>query len=470
MRYYLLVAIWLFSAGQSSAGDISTGDFAVGYQLEVEEKGAVYSLELPEEVYKTVQNSDLRDIGVFNGNEEIVPHELRNVAVEQTTLSEKETIPYFPLFQEIGSKDPAGFLLQVSRNTAGTIVNIQPDSTNASGDRKITGYLIDLSRTKNLSELEFHWHKNLDSSVFTVNIEQSDDLVHWKPLVQKATLADLRFGGQQVEKRTIELSPTTLQYLRLTWQETDWRFGLTEIYGLTKVGEPRVQQRWTSLGNGQVQMNDERMTITFATSFHFPTGSVQIRFPETNSIARLSVQSRSGADGGWKTRCNQVFYDLRIQDTVVRNESCDFPPTADPQWRVVVEQDGAGLRSGRNNLSLQLGWQPSELLFIGRGTPPYLLAFGSGKLAHTETHHDNGMILQAIRMNSSTQVVRPVKLGKRVRLGGESALQSPAAPLPWAKILLWTVLLLGVGLLAFMVRCLTKEMKAAEEKKVSDEK
>jgi hypothetical protein len=37
-------------------------------------------------------------------------------------------------------------------------------------------------------------------------------------------------------------------------------------------------------------------------------------------------------------------------------------------------------------------------------------------------------------------------------------------------MLLWAVLLLGIGLLAFMVRNLTKEMKAAEEKRVSEER
>lgn len=80
------------------------------------------------------------------------------------------------------------------------------------------------------------------------------------------------------------------------------------------------------------------------------------------------------------------------------------------------------------------------------------------------------MLLQAINMESSTQVIGLAKLGKRIILGGDAALESPAQPPPWKKWLLWAVLVLGVGLLAFMARSLTKELKTAEEKQVSEER
>jgi hypothetical protein len=471
MRYLLIALIWIFSTGQLQAGEITSLDFAVGYYLEVDEKGAVYSLELPEEVYRTVKSADLSDVRVFNSAGEIVPHDLRIVKADETILRDKGTIPFFPLFQESVSSDPAEFSFQVSRNTAGAIVNIQSNPAADADDRKITGYLLDLSSLKETaSELEFHWQKDTDSSVFTVNIEQSSDLVHWIPLVQKATLADLQFGGQQVERRTVNLPRQPLQYLKLTWQEPRWPLRLTKIDSFTRSVETHGKQKWISLTNGIIQKKNERLTVEYETDYRFPAGSVQIQFPETNSIARLSVQSRPDAETEWRTQCEQVFHDLSFQETVIRNEPCEFPPTADPLWRVVIEQDGAGLRSGNRNLTLQLGWQPSELLFVGRGTPPYLLAFGSGKLALEDNNPSDGMILQTVQMKSPTGVVSPAKLGKRVSLGGDLALQSPAKQPPWKKMLLWAVLLLGIGLLAFMVRNLTKEMKAAEEKKVSEER
>lgn len=471
MRYLLVVLILIFSTGQLMAGNVTTRDFAEGYYLEVDKKGAVYSLELPEDVYHTVQSADLRDVRVFNGAGEVVPHEFRTVKTDPTTLREKGTIPFFPLFQASVSNELAGFSLQVSRDTAGSIVNIKSDPAADKTERDITGYLLDLSGLKQAaSELEFYWQKDIDSSVFTVKIEQSSDLVRWTPLVYSATLADLTFGGQQVERRTINLPRQPLKYLKLTWQESRWPLRLTEINSSSRIIESRKKHRWVSLYNGAVREKNDQLMIDFQTNYRLPTSSVQIRFPETNSIARLSVQSRTAVDTGWTTRCDKVFHDLSFEGTTIRNEPCEFRMTADPLWRVLVKQDGAGLRSDNRVVTLQLGWQPSELLFIGRGAPPYLLAFGSGKIAQEDKDSGTGMLVMAIQLESQTPVISPAKLGKRVSLGGELALQSPAKPPPWKKWLLWAVLVLGVGLLAFMARSLTKEIKKAEEKKVSEEK
>ncbi|TKB28021.1 DUF3999 domain-containing protein [Desulfopila sp. IMCC35006] len=469
MRYLLLVLVLVCSSGQLEAGEITSRDFAAGYYLETSGTHAVYSVELPEEVYRTVKSAELADVRVFNGAGEVVPHEVRTVAVDPATLREKETIAFFPLFQqESPANNPAGIFLQVARDATGAIVNIKSDPLRESADQKITGYLLDLSHVqKEVSELAFSWQNDTDSSVFTVIIQQSNDLERWTPLVPRAALADLQFGGQQVKRRTIELPQWPMKYLKLTWQESPWPLNLTEVTGFSKIIEARRKRHWVSLDNGELQNKDNRLTVDFATGYRLPTSSVQIRFPQTNSVALLSVQSRSDAETGWQTRCEGVFHDLSVEGNAIRNEPCDVPATADSLWRVVVKQDGAGLQTGKGKLILQLGWQPSELFFIGRGTPPYLLAFGSGTLAQQGKNPDAGMLLPTIPRNSANQAISRALIGKRVVLSGALALQNPAQPLPWKKWLLWSVLVLGVGLLAFMARSLIKEMKGADEKTVA---
>jgi hypothetical protein len=467
MRFFLALSILLISAGLSMAGNFAPNDFAAGYKLEVDKEGdAIYSVELPEDLYKTVQSSDLRDVRIFNGAGEVVPHDFRNVETDPATLRDTWTIPFFPLLKESKSNDQAEFSLQVSRDPAGTIVNIQSDPVKDVDNRKISGYLLDLSNLKPaVSELEFQWEKDTDSSVFTVNIEQSNDLVRWIPLVQEATLADLQFGGQQVERKTIQLPRQPQQFLKLTWQESNRPLSLTEVSGFSQVIEGRRKYRWLSLDGGVVSKKDDQLIIDFKTNYRLPVSNVQIQFPEKNSIAVLSVQTRSDMDKGWRTRCEQVFHDLNFEGTAIQNEPCSFHPTAETLWRVVVKQDGAGLHSGSRQPTLQLGWLPTDLLFVGRGNPPYLLAFGNGKLAQQDKQTDDGMLLQTIRMTSPQQAIGVATLGERVNLAGDSALQGPGKSLPWKKLLLWAVLLLGVGLLAYMARSLIKEMKAAEEKK-----
>jgi hypothetical protein len=466
MRYVLALLILLISAGLLMAGDIAPKDFAMGYNLEVNKEGAIYSVEIPEEVYRTVQSSDLRDVRIFNGAGEVVPHGIRNVETDPGTLRDTWVVPFFPLFQEIRSSDQSEFSLQVSRDRAGTIVNIQSDPVKDKDNQKVSGYLLDLSSLKQtMSELEFQWEKDTDSSVFTVNIDQSSDLIHWTSLVKKATLVNLQFGGRQVERKTVQLPRQPQQYLKLSWQESNGPLNLIKISGFSKVIEGRRKHRWLSLDNGMISKQDDQLLIDFETNYRLPVSRVQIQFPEKNSIAGLSVQSRSDMDKEWRTRCEQVFHDLSLEGTALQNEPCSFQPVVDSLWRIVVKQDGAGLQSGNKALTLQLGWLPSELLFVGRGAPPYLLAFGSGKLAQEDKQTEDGMLLEAVRMKSHDQAIGVAMLGEKVDLAGELALKSPGKPLPWKKLLLWAVLLSGVVLLAFMARSLIKEMKAAEEKK-----
>jgi hypothetical protein len=58
--------------------------------------------------------------------------------------------------------------------------------------------------------------------------------------------------------------------------------------------------------------------------------------------------------------------------------------------------------------------------------------------------------------------IKRAVVGKRIELGGEQALQPAPRGLPWKKLLLWGVLLLGVGVLAFMARSLVQEMKVSK--------
>lgn len=470
MKYILTLSMVVLLCGHLRAEDITSRDFAAGYYLELDNNGAVYSLALPADVYRTVKRADLGDIRVFNGAGEPVPHGFRTVGPEKRALRSKEGIPFFPLFQAGQQDNGAGLSLQVTRNSTGTIVNIESGPDVESLNQEITGYLLDLSSLeRGARELDFQWQKDIDSSLFTINIQQSSDLVRWTPLVHKATLADLQYGGQRVERRTVFLPRKVLNYLKLTWHRADPPLRLTTVTGFSKIIESRQKRQWVQLYNGNVLDKKGQLLIDYNTNYRLPTNSVQIGFPETNSIAKLSVQSRLDEDAGWRTRCEQLFYNLSLETVSLKNEPCTFQPTADSMWRLVVKEDGAGLRSGHKTLSLQLGWMPNELLFIGRGTPPFLLAFGSGKLEQ-QKKTDSEMVLQAITTESPQQVISRARLGKRVSLGGDAALQPPPERPPWKKWLLWMVLLLGVGFLALMVRSLVKEMKTAEEKKVSKER
>ena len=471
MKYLLVLAIIFMQTGSLHAEEVTTADFSAGYYLEVDSAGPIHRLEVPLEVYGTVRRADLGDVRVFNGAGEIVPHGLRNVAVEPDAVRQKEGIPFFPLYASTLAIGQADLTMHVLRNTAGTIVNINAAANQGAGDSLVTGYLLDLSGLKwPIGGLEFHWDTGQDSSVFNIQLQHSNDLQHWSPLVATAALVDLQHGGERVEKRMVTLAYKPQRYLRLTWQVSGPPLRLTQITGLSQIIQSLQRRQWAELGNGAVETGGKELTVDYETSSRLPVSSAQMMFQDKNSLARIVLESRANAKDPWRTRCAQVFYTLSIAASEVRNEPCTFTPTSDHFWRAQVREDGAAIGARRQAPHLQLGWTPSELIFVARGTPPFLLAFGSTKLEHQEGKTDNAMIQQVAGTASKNEVVGVARLGKRIELGGEKALQSPAPPTPWKKLLLWAILILGVGLLAGMARSLIKEMNKREENRTTEDR
>lgn len=466
MKYLLtLVAMVSVLAVKANAMEVTTADFAAGYYLEIEGSGPIHTLELPSEVYRTVRRPDLCDIRVFNGAGEVVPHGLRNVVAEDAAVRQKEGVPFFPLYENMTMAGRADLTMQVTRNTDGTIVNINAVPQLAE-EARISGYLLDLSGLKwPAGGLEFYWSAKEDSSVFNITLQHSNDLQRWSQLVATAALVDLQHGGERVEKRAVSLAYKPQRYVKLTWHGSGPALRLTQVSGLSQPVQSLQRRQWTDLGNGTVHAAGKELTVEYHTSSRLPVSSAQMNFHVNNPLARIALQSRANDQAPWRTRCEQVFYALSLADSEVRNEPCTFPPTSDSLWRALVRADGAGIGAQRQAPLLQLGWTPNELVFITRGVPPYLLAFGSAKLEHQEEKTDSDMVLQAAGTAKSTQAAGPARLGKRIELAGDQALQPLPEPPPWKKWLLWAILVLGVGLLAVMARSLQKEMKVREEKR-----
>jgi len=123
MRYFLIVLSILFMSAEAQAKPMTTDDFAYGLPINVDGRGAVYSITLPKEVYTNCTRSDLGDIRMFNANGDIVPHTIRRPKIATEKLTVTESVPFFPLYDE--EKIPAGddLSLMITRNTDGTIIN-----------------------------------------------------------------------------------------------------------------------------------------------------------------------------------------------------------------------------------------------------------------------------------------------------------------------------------------------------------
>lgn len=348
--------------------------------------------------------------------------------------------------------------LSVRRNADGTIIDI--DSTPlVQGEQQPTGYLLDLGeKPEDGGSIELFWQADGARGSSSVMVQQSPDLQRWRVLVAQTTLVDLEYGGSRVVQRKIELPRRPERYLKIVWLPQQPPLKLQQVTVASRPPVSRQNMQWATLYNGAKSRVDAQTVIDFQSPYRLPVRSVRFQFPEMNSIVSASLQSRRDPEAGWREQCRGVFYTLEVNGARVQSEPCSFRTVSDREWRLVVLDDGAGLGGGDRNLTLDLGWQSDELLFLARGTGPFMLAFGSGRLENGVEKAGADMVLLALRQQEGNLVL-PAMVGKRLTLGGDEALVAPPPATPWRTWLLWGVLVAGVIGMAGMAFSLMKELR-----------
>lgn len=451
------LAVLLLSSLPVSAGDLSRQDFAYGIDLQTAKEAVIHTLEVPDDVYRTVRRHDLGDLRVFNGDGEILPHALRPLPEDRSTDHKRRPVSFFPLAWPAASSTQVDLAVIVQRGEDDLIVGLSSAPPGAKGAES-AAYLLDLGRDHPAAgKLELHWKKP-EQPLTTVSLLDSDDLLHWRVLVDQAILADLEFEGYRVVRREIAIAVPTRRYLKMIGKGEGALPQLERVEAVTADPAPERARRWASLGPGKVGREGNRIVVDYQDDYHLAADRVRLRFAGANSMVRAIVQSRPDAKAPWANRCTDVFYTLQVGGTTIDRDVCTFVSTADRLWRLAVIEDGAGVRNSQKGPTLELGWKAAELLFVARGPAPYTLAFGSGRVAADDAAATSQMVLQAVS-GTDPALVRPAVAGGKIELGGSKALQAPPLPLPWRRWLLWAVLATGVLLLAAMVRHLWLEMR-----------
>ena len=432
-------------------------DFAAGFALPEAHDAGLHALDLPAAVYEKTVRPDLADVRIFNGDGEMVPHVVRPVAEHSEEV--RQTVPFFPL---PGKQSPpnADLSLQVSLQADGAVLAVNADNKHPAAPKG--AYLLDLSKWNGAgpTALELHW-RSPAAGLLTLSLMHSSDLTHWSTLVDRAALANLSYQGSQVVARRIPLAERPLPYIRLDCADCREPLLLNEVIALAGQPVTGSQWQWTRLRAEQTATDQGQTIVAYRLGAKMAVGAVQLRFPASNSLLRAAIEARAAADKEWRQVVRADFYRLDLEGASLRNPLATCPPVSAPEWRIRAIADHAGLGNKNALPELELGWPRQEILFLSRGPGPYTLAYGSAK-AEAAAGQDN-LVLAALRDTGSETHVRRIEAGAPVSLGGDQALQADRAAAPavsWRKIVLWLVLVGGVGLLALMARQLLREMRA----------
>jgi hypothetical protein len=433
---------------ETDARQLTPEDFAYGLPITIKEEAAGYRAPLPLIVYRTVVRADKGDLRVFNGSQQIVPHTLER---PRSTLSEPVITDPLPLFVLRGEPAKALESIRITIDSGRARVDAQSGG-GTTGTGTITSYVLDgrSVMTRPISALELSWPEDAPDYAGRMRVETSDDLGHWRVVVDGAPLAHLRAGEARLTENRIEIPRTAAKFWRLSWTTADAPFEIKSVVA--------------ELARGEVEGKRERLLVhgtrvagkpgefEFDLGARVPADRVNLALPERNTIVEVTLFSRPTPQDTWKYVTRSGFYRLQgdSADAAERvNGALTISPNTDRYWLARVEGAAAALGDGIPQLRVE--WLPDELVFLARGEGPYTLAFGSAAAEPIKSS------LYSLPGGAS---IRGATFGEPRSLGGESRLQPvPKKMFSTRSAILWGVLGLGVALLAWMAYRLARELK-----------
>jgi len=196
-----------------------------------------------------------------------------------------------------------------------------------------------------------------------------------------------------------------------------------------------------------------RKIYDFDTGGVFPIEQVNILLPEDNSLIEATLKSRKNGKDDWRVRDTGLFYHLNMKDTHLERGPVTIGHTTDRYWRLEVKnEDGMGSTPPQ----MKFAWEADELYFLARGKGPFTLAYGNADAEAPGKPVD--ALMRALSDDQQSELITAAALGRPIALKGEDALKT-GMKIHWQRILLWSVLVIGVLVIATITLRLFKQMR-----------
>lgn len=435
----------------AAAGTATPDDFRSGLELQAASGKPLGELELPEVVYQGVTRSDLGDLAVFNAAGTPVPYALCLAPAPTVEVPPEVELRIFPL-QKARSESGGGTHVEVG-SQGDVSVDVQPGGK--SGDAtEVAAYVIDTRAAKSpLSSIRVLWHAADGASELHVQVEDSDDLDQWQVLVPQAALVQAGHDGETLQRQRIALPLGSRRYLRLTRNDPGPAPVLDQVLGQPlPPAAPQQAETWFE----PARLPQGADGPGFDAARLAPADAARITLPAPNMNLQLALQSRARPGDPWRSVWNGPVFSVGSGAGERHSGDLHFAQDSDRYWRIVVTQGAESLAGAAP--SLRLAYRPARLRFLAQGNGPFLLAYGSGRIA-APSPLACGSLLQGLPQTDLQGMIGAVQAGAAHSLGGDAALQPPPRPTPLRQIVLWAVLLLGAGAVIWMAASLIRSQK-----------
>ncbi|MGH8178245.1 MAG: DUF3999 family protein [Steroidobacter sp.] len=426
-------------------------DYAQGVTIEAYAPLPMIELALPDPVYQTVTRADLRDVRVFNADGAPVPHAFCAAPETSEAIVTEQSLPVFELRD---GQRAAGEGARIEVQTAGgTQVDVHEPSSGAAPAANGGTHIIDVREIEEpVRAIQFDWASPDEASEAQVRIEASEDLDRWNTVVAASTLLRAQRGGQELRRELIELPLRAYKYLKVERADGGPPLLIHGVVAERVAPVVDVEPQWFT---PNMLVADETDTLLFDAARLAPVRFARLRLTQDNSSMNVTLQSRPDEKSPWRERWSGETY-LIVTDTERRESPpARFEATTDRYWRALLPEEAQASPSPM----FELGYRPLRMRFLAQGAGPYTLAFGSRRAELAKPASCDGLLGDVSSQERRGMIGEGYTRAFKT-LGGESAFKPPPKKTPIRMIVLWTVLVVGVGLLVAMALTLMKRVRA----------
>lgn len=438
-------------------------DFAYGIPITVQTPAPLQEIAIPQRVYEMAAQTDLSDIRVFNRDGAVLSYTLSPPA-PMRSHEQPVNVPFFPLPGDIAQGAEA-FSLQFRTSESGTVVDLRAGTQNGAAPAGPRAYLIDASHIeRGIEQMTLQWDPMTPWSVNTsVTLQSSSDLSTWQSFGKSYPILRLRHGNATIERSTLHLGNAHARYYWLKFEPSSPRIEITAVQvQQVSAQTPLARESKQLVGTRDINQSTAQTSgFLFDAGGAMPIDGFRVSLPRQNIAASVQIRSAPSSKGPWTLRSQGLVYRIGTSgQEAVQDDLAGAGTASNHRWFLLTVTEGIeGL--GEDIPTLAVSWIPHRVVFIADGKTPYVLAYGNGSIKDSKqgrTPSLNSLLGGALGPSS-----KDATLGQEQSLGGDGRRHVAAPPSDaWKKILLWSVLLIGVGVLIFMAVRLAGNLRASD--------
>ncbi|ULQ59529.1 DUF2339 domain-containing protein [Brucepastera parasyntrophica] len=428
---FIIFAFPLFSAETAQSPENFAGQMLIDGTA-----GEFMFLELPENIYRHVERSDLGDIRVFDSGGVMVPFELLK-SEEKTILHPPAPVPFFSWLPEQKNNLPGKTDIQV--DAEGTVVRVTGSGIQSSFSAgQDNSYLIDLTGLPApVTSLILETGTGEEQFNSFIEIQYSNDLDSWRKTDKRQTIARYK-NSPSSSRNTVEI-PENSKYLIL-------KFGantppLKEVRAVFAPVKDAGNLRKTMVHG--IKSGDS-LSIQYDSDGYFPVTHIDFLLPAPDSMG-IIIKNRFSEKDPWAYRREGTIYYLKADASGVEQKNKPFEISSNaPFWQISSMADIPFAVVP----DMLLEWEPYRLVFFARGEGPWILAYGNSDYEPVQ----NSYLGPLADRDPLPSVIIGEEIYRPEKLSGHSGPD-------YQQIILWSVLILAVLVLSLLAYGMAKTLR-----------